>query len=47
MDLSAAEGTGLVSEDLPAEEQLRQYKALFIQGVISKEEYDARKRQLK
>lgn len=33
--------------DLPAEEQLKRYKALFIQGSISKEEYDIRKTQLK
>lgn len=32
-----------VPEDLPAEEQLKQYKGLFVQGVISKEEYDLKK----
>ena len=36
-----------VSGELPPEEQLKQYKALFIQGAISKQEYDLRKRQLK
>ena len=35
-----------IPADLPAEEQLKRYKALFVQGAISKEEYDARKRIL-
>ena len=33
----------LVAEDLSAEEQLKQYKGLYVQGVISKEEYDVKK----
>ena len=32
---------------LPPEEQLKHYKEQFIQGAITKEEYEARKRQLK
>ena len=36
-----------VSQDLSPEEQLQKYKALFIQGAISKQEYDLKKRQLK
>ena len=36
-----------VSAALSPEEQLKQYKTLFIQGAISKQEYDVKKRQLK
>ena len=36
-----------VPVDLPVEEQLKQYKTLFVQGAISKAEYDAKKRLLK
>ena len=36
-----------VSGDLSPEEQLKKYKEQFIQGIISKEEYDLHKRQLK
>ena len=35
-----------VPHTLPPEEQLKRYKALFIQGVITKDEYDLKKRQL-
>ena len=35
-----------VDSGLSPEEQKKQLKALFVQGVISKEEYDARRRQL-
>ena len=38
---------GLVDSSLPPEEQLKQYKTLFIQGQISKDEYDLKKRQLR
>ena len=33
----------LVSADLPKEEQLKKYKGLFVQGVISKDAYDLEK----
>ena len=36
-----------VPVDLPAAEQLKQYKAMFVQGAISKPEYDAKKRLLR
>ena len=36
-----------VPVDLSAAEQLKQYKALFIQGAITKAEYDAKKRLLR
>ena len=36
-----------VSADLSPEEQLRRYKQLFVQGAISKAEYDLKKQQLK
>ena len=45
MDLSKQ--TELVDSALSPEEQLKQYKTLFIQGQISKDEYDMKKRQLK
>ena len=45
IDLSKSAGD--VDADLSPEEQLKHYKALFVQGVISKEEYDAHKRQLR
>ena len=45
-DLTKKAEKDRVSADLPAEEQLKQYKAQFIQGIISKDEYDAKKRQL-
>lgn len=35
-----------VSSDLPREEQLKQYKALFVTGTISKGYYDLKKRLL-
>ena len=35
-----------VDQSLPNEEQLKQYKALFVQGILSKEEYDLQKRFL-
>ena len=38
---------GQVDPSLPPEEQLHQYKALFIQGVISKEEYEAHKHRIR
>ena len=47
IDLTKKDEKDIVSSDLSPEEQLKQYKAQFIQGIISKEEYDARKRQLK
>ena len=34
-------------DGLSPEEQLKQYKTMFVQGVISKEEYDAKKRLLR
>lgn len=36
-----------VDRNLPPEEQLKQYKAQFVQGKISKDQYDAMKRLLK
>ena len=35
-----------VDSSLPHEEQLRQYKAHFVQGMIAKEQYDFMKRML-
>ena len=35
-----------VDENLPAEEQLKQFKAMFVQGILSKEQYDLKKRLL-
>ena len=46
IDTAAKTGAEQVPADLPAEEQLRRYKSLFVQGVISKEEYDVAKRRL-
>ena len=37
----------LVDAGLSSEEQLRQYKTLFIQGIITREEYNAKKQLLK
>ena len=37
----------LVDSSLSPEEQLKHYKTLFIQGQISKDEYDLKKRQLR
>ena len=37
----------LVDSSLPPEEQLKRWKTLFVQGVISKAEYDMKKRQLR
>ena len=47
IDLTKKQEKDQVSEDLSPEEQLKKYKTLFIQGAISKEEYDAQKRRLK
>ena len=46
IDLTKKADKDKVSADLPAEEQLKLYKAQFVQGIISKEEYDVKKRQL-
>ena len=46
IDLTHKSEAETVPADLPPEEQLKRYKALFIQGILSKEEYDAKKRQL-
>ena len=46
IDLSGKADADQVPADLPAAEQLRRYKALFVQGVISREEYDVAKRRL-
>lgn len=37
----------LVDSSLPPEEQLKRWKTLFVQGVISKDEFDMKKRQLR
>ena len=37
----------LVASSLPPEEQLKRWKTLFVQGVISKDEFDMKKRQLR
>ena len=37
----------MVPNTLPAEEQLRRYKELYVQGKITKEEYDLKHRYLK
>ena len=47
IDLVAKDEKNAVPNDLPPEEQLKMYKAQFVQGIISKEEYDAKKLQLK
>ena len=47
IDVTRGSAAGQVSADLSPEEQLKQYKQLFIQGAISKDEYDAKKRLLK
>ena len=47
IDLKKQDEAAGVSADLSPEEQLKKYKMLFIQGAISKEEYDAKKRLLK
>ena len=47
IDLTQKSEDEVVSSDLSPEEQLKQYKQQFIQGVISKDEYDAKKRLLK
>ena len=47
VDLTKKAEKDVISPNLPPEEQLKQYKAQFIQGIISKEEYDLKKRQLK
>lgn len=35
-----------VDESLPAEEQLKQFKAMFVQGMMSKAQYDLKKKIL-
>ena len=47
VDLTQKSEKDVISPKLPPEEQLKQYKAQFIQGIISKEEYDLKKRRLK
>ena len=46
IDLTKKSESEIIPSDLPPAEQLKRCKALFIQGIISKEEYDAKKRQL-
>ena len=47
VDLTQKSEKDVISPKLPPEEQLKQYKAQFIQGILSKEEYDLKKRRLK
>ena len=43
IDTNDKNGQEKVSSELSPEEQLKEYKAMFVQGIISKEEYDAKK----